>query len=43
MADSAPKVAEVERVEEADVIDQKASRLADQIRGSARDPAINQL
>jgi hypothetical protein len=33
MADSAPKVAEVERVEEADVIDQKASR----------DPAINQL
>jgi mono-ADP-ribosyltransferase sirtuin 6 len=34
MADSAPKVAEVERVEEADAIDQKASRLADQIRRS---------
>ena len=34
MADSAPEVAEVERVEEADAIDQKASRLADQIRGS---------
>jgi mono-ADP-ribosyltransferase sirtuin 6 len=34
MADSAPKVAEEERIEAPDVVDQKAQRLANHIRVS---------
>jgi hypothetical protein len=34
MADSAPKVAEEERIEAPEVVDQKAQRLANQIRDS---------